>query len=44
MLEIHESMSCEERVRFWKEAAKFWHKEAVYFSQQVEKCLEESDV
>ena len=42
MLEIHEDMTCEERAKFWKEAARFWHKEVVRLSRQLEECLEEA--
>ena len=26
MMELHENMTCEEKVKFWKEAAEYWKK------------------
>ena len=43
MLEVHENMTCEERVRFWKESSRFWSRECNRLTKYIDGLMEEGD-
>ena len=36
MMEIHEGMNCEEKLKFWKDAANFWYMKYAHLNAERE--------
>lgn len=41
MVGIHGNMTCEDRLKFWKESSKYWSRECVRLEEEIVELMEE---